>query len=208
MSSEHDGDRDGLRQVRDPEEFVQQRRLEDIFEARDRLRDRRLLVRQAQKRDRWAAVSSYRGAVGNYVSELEPLMDKYDDGRYYLNEYTFGQVVVHLESEEARYPQGPDRILVKTPTDPDRDAIHVTEEPDPVTYEIEGLRALFKIPDPITHTFELKTTRRGRDGTIEHTTKAQITFDILDRMQRAASLFLSDIGLELDPDDDDDEWEV
>jgi hypothetical protein len=199
-------------EVRDPEEYTNERRLKDIFDARSQLREYRLDVQEAARADRFAAVSAYRSAVSNYLLEVEPLLRKHDPGTKLLTERDFGTVVVEppIKEEEAPGLTTATRRAIKVPKDSHgTKTVPVKRVPDPVEYPLVGLRSLFNTPDPIEHEFTFMSDQEyDRGTTYDITQRKQISFQTLDAMVRTINNFLGDAGLELDPDTGSDTAEV
>jgi hypothetical protein len=200
MSSEPTDETTDTTGITDPTEYVTERRLRDIFDARTKLRDRRLAARTAVKSQEFRAVSAYRSAVSNYVMEIDPLMRRFDAGTEPLFEQEFGIVTIGPDVRYQEFHSGADEWMLTTT---DGDEIPIEDPPEPVDFPFLGLDSLFVFDDPLTATWEVKPTRRG--GTTTHRQTGQIPFGILDDMAMAANRFLGQIGLELDPEPDRDD---
>jgi hypothetical protein len=132
--------------------------------------------------------------------EIDPLMRRFDQGTEPLFEQEFGLVTIEPNVRYQEFPCGADEWMLTTT---DGDEIPIEDPPEPVDFPFLGLRSLFVFDDPLTATWEVKPTRRG--GVITHRRTGQIPFGILDDMAMAASQFLAEIGLELDPAPDQDD---
>lgn len=200
MSSEPTDETTDTTGITDPEEYVTERRLRDIFDARTKLRDRRLAARTAVKSQEFQAMSAYRSAVSNYIMEIDPLMRQFDQGTEPLFEEEFGLVTIEPAVRYQEFPCGSDEWMLTTT---DGNEIPIENPPEPANFPLLGLDSLFVYDDPLTATWEVEPTRRG--GTIRHRRTGQIPFTTLDDMAMAASQFLAEIGLELDPEPDTDD---
>jgi len=90
MSTRNNDDHDGEDHVEDPEQIVQSRRLEAIFDIRDELREYRkiILIESYDNHgmSRFQALSGYRTLANNYLMEIQPLLEKYESGKELLSE--------------------------------------------------------------------------------------------------------------------------
>jgi hypothetical protein len=195
--------------VEDPEEFIEERRLRDIFEARDRLRERRITVKTAPDHKEYRAVSAYRSAVSNYLMEVEPLLARYEDGEALLFDVEFGCLRVEPDVEFTEWPAGANTWTVEVDSGSEVEIEREqAEQADTRVFAMEGLVSLFNYPDPLLAQWEFEQTYRGGEQVkYTHTKEAQIRFGVLDRMARSINRFLADIGFELEPESDDT-WEV
>lgn len=194
----HDLDRP--EEINDPEEYVNRRRLESIFKIRDRLHDARLQIR-AKDTDRYAAVSNYRSLVDSYVIEIEPLLRRYGDGPELLTDRNFGVLEIEPTTRKsARAGSAATQVHV------DGDWLTVKTPPRSVRYELHGLNSLFRLGDPVTHTFTADAGSLG-NRTVSWEVETQPDFGTLDAMVREVNDFLAEIGFELDADDGDT-WEI
>ena len=82
----------------------------------------------------------------------------------------------------------------------------VNEEyvPDSTTYDFTRLRSLFEAPDTLILHEHVKEDDTYRAETYTYIKKSQIPMSILDEMVRVMNEFISDIGFELEPEEEDD----
>jgi hypothetical protein len=198
--------------VRDPEEYTNERRLKDIFDARSDIREKRLQAQEAARTDRLTAVSAYRSAVSNYLLEVEPLLRQHEPGTQLLTERDFGSIVIEPPTKEKEAPgrTTTTRQIIEVPKDTyGTKEVPVKDIPDPAKYHLTGLRSLFTAPNPVEHefTFIADNTYRQRDK-YTLTQRTQISFQTLDTMVRTINNFLGEAGLELNPDTGGDTAEV
>lgn len=184
-------------EIDDPEEYVDRRRLRDIFNAREELRQVRVQSAYHRTPD---ARSAYRAAVSTYVSEVEPLFLSDDRGIYYWNEIDLGTTEIRPEYEPTAdgytvEPHG-QRATMDTP---------------PTTEQIElvGVRSIFELPTPLQGTVRyVESGGYGTDTVDTLTFSRRMPFPAADAYARATNRFLASIGLEVDVDTDTDEWEI
>jgi hypothetical protein len=188
-------------QTQTPEELTEKRRLKDIFDARQELRETRTLAARARREGKLQlALSGYRATVANYVTEVEPLLWKYERGQELLRGTHFGHLRVAPKVTHTDRKHGADVVKVEGATD----SYEVSEVPDGLgeVVEVVGLEALFELGNPVRRSFEIPVERRHkRDRTESVTVVSQLTFRMLDRMTREVNVLLGNIGLELEPDD-------
>lgn len=191
-------------EAKTPEEYVEQRRLRDIFDARQELRETRVLVDDARHEGKLRiAANAYRAALANYVTEVEPLLRQYERGVELLFDHHYGSVRIEPIVEHTETPCGPDKTLVKG-TDREVRADHRPSF-EHTELEIDGLEQLFELDSPIRRRFTVETPTGARESVV---VKTQLGFQTMDRMTRAVNVFLSEIGLELEPDPGEEEADV
>jgi hypothetical protein len=186
-------------EIEDPEAYVNHRRLQSIFDARTKLRDRRITARTAGKSQEFRAVSAYRSAVSNYVMELEPLMQRFEAGTEPLRKKDFGDVTIEPNVRYREFHSGSNEWML---TKSNGDKVPIEAPPEAVSLPFIGLDCLFVYDDPLTPTWEIEHSRHG--GRIIHQEVGQIPFSVLDDMVIAANRFLAEIGFELNPQEEDD----
>lgn len=192
-------------EVKDAEDYTQQRRLKSIYDLRDELHQQRKKVRHAESSqgDRFSALCVYRAIVDSYILELEPLLRRYQNGVEYLTQTDFGTVTVRPNTKIGSAGMGLGK-RVKAYSPKKGDYRSVKGEPDPVEYELTGLQSLLEIGNPIEVTFTFQTTGSHGISSFEHTVRQQVEMVILDKMVRTMNTFLADIGFELEPEEEDD----
>lgn len=186
-----ESEQDDTPPLADPEEnYVQHRRLEAIFDARDEAREKKLHGREiAHLRNDWFTASSiFRTALENYLTELEPLTLQYPQkAAHYWDNFEFGTV-------EVPPPDGDDNLTYNEPTK---------------KFEFVGLRSFLELPDPlrVEYTGEREHYTKANDE-ITKTAERQVPFEMIERGRRAANEFTAQIGLVADPDETSSEWEI
>jgi hypothetical protein len=172
--------------VYDPEGYVQERRLKDIFDAKEKVRERRIKAKEyqfANEGDGKAlnGVRMYRTAVENYLTELKSLFLEDMNGRGYWYNLDMGEIVIP--------PPENDKYVI---------------EPEPEKIDLTGLQSIFDVPEPIVVEFDV--IRRVGTNKVQETVKQRgnIPFSKLDVAVQSANQYLSDRGFELDPEDDTD----
>jgi hypothetical protein len=200
---------DSIPSIEDPEELVNRLRIESIMGIRNKIHDKRLVVKQTQNENKMAAVSGYRSLIESYVLEIASLFEVYETGRELLESKEYGVVEISKESLiiEKRQSASPSPTkLAKLRLDS-----HY-ENPDQYylannTYdwdrgqEIQGLYSVLELDDPITFSYSLiKSNGWGPKGAkVTETASTQIPLKILDQMLIDMNSFLASIGFELDP---------
>jgi hypothetical protein len=90
-------------QIADPEEVVQTRRLNSIFDIRDDLREHRKIILMERYDNsgvsRFEALNGYRALCNDYLMELEPLLNEYENGIQLLTERDFGYAFIQPNYE-------------------------------------------------------------------------------------------------------------
>ncbi len=200
MSTRNNDDHDGEDHVEDPEQIVQSRRLESIFDIRDELREYRKIILIESYDDhgmsRFQALSGYRTLANNYIMEIQPLLEKYDSGKELLTEHDFGVATVAPQCHATK--RG--RFEIKH-----HDGTTTTVEENPTnqtaTFELEGLEAIWNTPDPLKASFSVKqydnvNKRNTRQDVV---ITDQFSVETTDKFIRSMNRFLSEIGFELEP---------
>lgn len=191
--------------VQDPEKYVSTRRLEDIFDARQELRQHRLGIKDIQHEyGPIRAATAYRAALSNYIMEIEPLLMRFEPGPELMYQKPFGAI----EITPVEYREDGNAFITIEERGMSGRQVTVPDPPDPVRFPIQGLTALFELPDPISETFTVETPMSSWEDEVERTERAQIHIDTLDQMTRAANRFLGEVGFELEPDSGPDSWEI
>lgn len=188
--------------VHDPEGYVQERRLKDVFDAREKVRERRLAAKQHQLEKRGSgnaeAVRMYRAAVENYLSELKPLFLEQERGKHIWFNKKLGTITVELPVQARSAGRNGSKGYTYN-------GHKIRSKPEPKQIELVGIGCLFHLSEPLNVEFEV-TKRVGLDSrhkeTIVHA--SAISFDHLDHIMNVANGYLSERGLELDPEEDTD----
>jgi len=192
-------------EIQDPEGYVNKRRLETIFDIRNRMRESRQRIRLAQQGDRMSefdALSAYRSMAYSYFIELEPILHRYEPGPTLISEQPFGNTKIGPRLRES--PHGQTRQEIYLPDEGNgSDWLPVTHPPEPVTVEFRGLNTL-TMDGPLQETFQVVVPRKGAVTT---TVTQQFPQSVLDRMVRQMNNFLATIGFEIEPETSD-EWEI
>lgn len=204
-----DDDRAGDETIKDAEDIVIERRLKTIFDIRERLHDLRTKFRlgQIDEITESEALSGYRTLTDNYLMEIHPLLLKFDEGETLLHEHDFGTatvapiVVKQQSSHDTRL-----KLKFGNYGRNNRAPMRIQSKPTPRVreFELTGLKSLWELDDPLRARFEVSTFDAGTQATMpeEVWVTGQIGFDALDRMVRQMNVFLSEIGFELEPDDE------
>lgn len=201
--------------VEDPDSYIQQRRLKDIFQARKEVRNQRQKAKEYQIKatgakdegyHRMKALRLYRAAVENYLSELRPLLLSDDLGTEYWFKLDLGSVTAEPPVYRDAFGDGPEQWVYHD------GGKRYTVERKPETKEIDftGFKMLFELADPLTVQFTLSVDAPGfgRGTTTKTVTERQnIPFRKLDAVMNEANHYLQQRGIELEADSTD-EWEI
>lgn len=194
-------------QIADAEDIVQSRRLNSIFDIRDELREHRkviLMERYDNKGySRFQALSGYRTLANNYLMELQPLLMKFESGEELFKEHDFGYATIspkyHIASKTG-YGAGPTVKIHHT----DGRETTVEEKPKAQKVDLTGLESIWNVADPL----QAKLTMKQFDSQSHAITpepvhiKDQFSVDTTDKFVRSMNMFLSEIGFELEPQED------
>jgi hypothetical protein len=195
-------------QIADPEDIVQSRRLNSIFDIRDEIRQHRKTILMESYSNhgvsRFQALSGYRTLANNYLMELQPLLMKFEPGEELLNDHDLGHAVIvpnYQVVSSNSHGMGPEVEIQH------RDGTsRVQEKPEAKQVELTGLESIWNTPDPLQAEFSLmqydninKTTNRQPIVITD-----QFSVNTTDKFIRSMNMFLSEIGFELEPDEDED----
>ena len=80
----------------------------------------------------------------------------------------------------------------------------VSQKPEPQEIELTGLKSIWKVADPLQTKLKLNKFDTQRQTTIPQpvTIKDQFSVQTTDRFVRSMNMFLSQIGFELEPEED------
>lgn len=202
-----------IQQIDDEEGYVRKRRMKQIFDVRDNLQQKRRKIEFEQQNEQGHIefLNGYRTLVKDYLMTIEPLLEQYELGEELLRETDFGTVKVEpvirtLDSRtkpsvELQFQTG-DWVKIK------REDI-----PQKKQHSLTGLISLYRVPSPVEIHSEVEVldTRNVHGGTwetIEYMNKVQITLSQLDMMVRGMNQFLAKIGLELEPEPEENPAEL
>lgn len=202
-------------EIRDPDEIVQSRRLNSIFDIRKEIRETRKIILMETYDNRnlskFEALSGYRTLANNYLMELEPLLLKFDPGETLLKKEDFGTAVFqpHYEkTEKASFGRG--RTTAYKIIHQDGDTTEIKRKPEQQSIELTGLQSLWEVPDPIEIRLKAKQDSNSRGIAIEQpiTYKTQFSVQTTDKFIRCMNRYLSNIGFELDPEEDKEPHQI
>ena len=198
-----------IEHVEDSEEFIQSRRLRDIFETRKEVREQRLIAKKHSLSNghdsEQVGAKLYRIAVENYLTELRPLFLTDELGKRYWFEADFGTVVVEPPVYEKPRRGKTDLYLEQSETSK---PLKVRNNIQPKEIKLTGLNCLFELSQPLQVEFGVRAGGVGKfgigskGGTAQTAvSEALIPFDKLDLILNAANEYLSKRGIELDPEE-------
>ncbi|OTE99115.1 hypothetical protein B9G49_13410 [Halorubrum sp. SD683] len=192
------GENDEAR-VLDPEEYTQKRRLRDVFDARRRVAEwereaRNLRMQQGvnEQQERHYILS----AVQSYLREIEPMMlETYPEiGEEYWKDVDLGSV--EIPPPESLAPENAGSVH--------SEIISVEEAAEPQQASLAGIGSLLGRDVWVSAQFEARVMKRGGDGEVPEvgTNTVLLPRRIIMKAFRQANVFLSEVGLDLDPDDE------
>jgi hypothetical protein len=182
----------GPQEIKDPEAYVNHRRLRSIFDIRDGMVEARRNVKLAPHDENFSlyeALSAYRALTDSYIVETEPLLRRYQGGIKLLEKADFG--TIEVEPEVPNFGRGTNRHSV-----------------EPEVYEMKGLLSLVDSPDPLTAEYDVRRPSGRGKGRETGVTKRQVPFATLDNMVRSLNNFLAEVGFELDPQEDTEPGQI
>jgi hypothetical protein len=191
-------------EIDDPENYSSSERLKHIYEARRNLREMRTEAAARRRREPKRAVSYYRSGVESYLMELDTLMRKHDPGPELLFKRDFGTVTIQTPGQWKKRHG----FWINKSIGQNNKNVKVSSLPEPKEVELNGLSSLIELPTPIKRTFEFQRHNEltGR-STVTVTATAHIPWETLNRMVSAINEFVSELGLGLDVDEED-EWKI
>ena len=202
--------------VRDPESYINKRRLKGIFDIRDEMTEIRKKVKVAPHADSvssYEALSAYRALVDSYDVETESLLRQYKGGLDLLQSRDFGtaQIAPRYQNKPEYWGGGKYEVYVADDPTINNSRIAVNQPPEPTVFELTGLLSVVSTPDPLVAEYELHRSgdRHGLgDNSVLYRCEGQISFRTLDTMVRALNNFLGKIGLEVDPEEESEPWDI
>lgn len=193
--------------ISDPDDFSTSTRLQQIYQARQDLRQMRQEAAQHRESHPAKAVMYYRTAVESYLMELDTLFAQNDRGRELWNRKNFGSVTI---APPGNYQPAPNsvRSVRVSGIGEGNETLKVESKPAPKTVELTGMKSLFELESPIRRTFELTTTDELiGDKTVSVGARAYVSWTSLNEMVMEANSYVSDLGIGLDIDETD-EWTI
>jgi len=199
-------------QIADPEEVVQSRRLNSIFDIRDDLRQHRKIILM-EKYDnagvsRFEALNGYRALANDYLMELEPLLEEYEEGEQLLKERDFGYAFIQPNYEILRSSNNAFGTKVRIHHKNGNETI-ANQEPPTKQVRLVGLKSIWDIADPLIVQLDIgqqhnNPVKSSRPITI----RDQFSVRTTDRFIREMNMFLSSIGFELKPEEDKEPYQI
>ena len=193
-------------QIADPEEVVQSRRLNSIFDIRDDLRQHRKIILM-EKYDnagvsRFEALNGYRALANDYLMELEPLLNEYEEGEQLLKERDFGYAFIQPNYEILRSSNNAFGTKVRIHHKNDSETI-ANQEPPTKQIRLVGLESIWNTPDPLVTQLDIGQKHNNPiESSRPVTIRDQFSVRTTDKFIREMNMFLSDIGFELKPEED------
>ena len=195
-----------IEEVADPQDYINQRRLKDIYDAkRELLKSRseaselRINAKYGGSKDKFQAANElHREAAENYFLEISSLFHRNEAGREIWYQRDFGTITIHppYTAADMRSCSGGGWKI----SDPNSVGdIWIIDIPDPKEVELVGIESLFQLPSQISKTFEY-TVDEGHYGEVpkEETGTGMVSKSVLDNMVKVVDLYLDELGLDLD----------
>jgi len=191
-------------QIADSEDIVQSRRLNSIFDIRDDLREHRKIILMERYDNagvsRFEALNGYRALANDYLMELEPLLNEYEEGEQLLKERDFGYAFIQPNYEVLRNNGFGTKVKIHHKNGGTTIA---HRKPPTKQVRLTGLKSIWDIADPLITQLNIQQKHnnpleRSRPVTI----RDQFAVRTTDRFIRSMNMFLSDIGFELKPEED------
>jgi hypothetical protein len=201
--------------IDDPEEYVQNQRLKDIFRTRKEVRERRLVAKEYtlsdSKKGKREGAKLYRIAVENYLTELRPLFLTDDLGEQYWYQADLGSVTIEPPVYEKKTGRSNSDYYLATMNSED---MKIKRKPRNKIVNLNGLNCLFKLSQPIEVEFSFDTGGIGEYGIgskseiTNRVVEQHIPFSKLDSILNLTNEYLSERGIELDPEKEKDPAEI
>ncbi len=199
---------DNTVEIADPEGFTGNKRLKQIYRAREDLRKTRKKAAQARNqpnagaRTKIKAVQAYRAGVESYLLEVGTLLRQHAPELWRDRHY--GTVVIRPPGNwERRFGHFAAKDLEVEPNVP----MKVKNIPDAKEVPIVGLRWLFETETPVTRSFEFELVSSRVNETVTKTGSAAIGWQTLNKMVTDINAFLNEVGIGLDTDEGS-EWTI
>ncbi|GAA0305696.1 hypothetical protein [Halarchaeum salinum] len=197
-----------IEKIEDSEDYVQRRRLKEIYDARESIREKRrqidIMIEDPDypRVDKYRGARLYRSAVEDYIMAVEPLLvNTYaEDGTAYWEDVELGTIQM----------QPPEHLRGDVEPSPFNDYLRIVEKPTPKEFAITGLQSILGLPRPLTADFSA-TVRTQSQPDPHQTTKTitqPIPWDILVSAVRQTTLFLEEIGFEVDVSEEEQRTEI
>jgi len=202
--SETNDDTPKQEQIADPEEVVQSRRLNSIFDIRDDLRQHRKIILM-EKYDntgvsRFEALNGYRALANDYLMELEPLLNEYEEGEQLLKERDLGYAYIQPDYEVLKNNGFGTKVKIHHKNGATTIA---NREPPTKQVRLTGLESIWDIADPLITQLNIQQKHNNPVKSSKPVTiRDQFSVRTTDRFIREMNMFLSDIGFELKPEED------
>ena len=195
MSDEEPKDRLDPDKAKDPDDYVTQRRLRDLYDARKNLMARREKASELRiTNGAFQGNRYYRKSVENYIMEVQPLFFQFDKEHLWHSE-EFGSFKIGPPTEDLMDSY---RHLGKQIEHDGEKYTLAGEVPEAKTFYIRGFETLYNQPSPLEIEFEFEVQRQLTvSGSIIKRTQVAIPEHILDRMVFTANTFLSEHGLDI-----------
>ena len=202
--SETNDDTPKQEQIADPEEVVQSRRLNSIFDIRDDLREHRKIILMERYDNsgvsRFEALNGYRALCNDYLMELEPLLNEYDRGEQLLKNRDLGYAYIQPNYEILKNNGFGTKVKIHHKNGGTTIA---HREPPTKQVRLTGLKSIWDIADPLVTQLDIQQKNGNPiESSRPVTIRDQFSVRTTDKFIREMNMFLSDIGFELKPEED------
>lgn len=197
-----------LEKIEDNEDYVQRRRLKEIYDAREEIRAKRRQIdvmiedRDYPQVDKLRGARLFRSAVEDYIMAVEPLLTATyeDDGEKYWEEVSLGSVTI----------QPPQYLCGDVTPSPFNDYLRIVEKPSPEKFDITGIQSILEMARPIRAEFSATIRTQSQPNPHEETevVTRPIPWDILVSAVRQTTLFLNEVGFEVNVSETEQRTEI
>jgi hypothetical protein len=208
--SETNDDTQKQEQIADPEEVVQSRRLNSIFDIRDDLREHRKIILMERYDNsgvsRFEALNGYRALCNDYLMELEPLLNEYDRGEQLLKNRDLGYAYIQPNYEILKNNGFGTKVKIHHKNGGTTIA---HREPPTKQVRLTGLKSIWDIADPLVTQLDIQQKNGNPiESSRPVTIRDQFSVRTTDKFIREMNMFLSDIGFELEPEEDKEPYQI
>lgn len=196
VAGQMDPDETREQRAQDPDEYSQKRKLKGILDAEEEVREVRKIAFADPDMPHYLACKAYYIAVESYLGVVQPTMclTHWETGQQYWNGgLELGGVTI----------DPPDHIRTEGETPLTSEVDWVTRPATPTTIPFNGLQSLSQVDWPLSVTFSAGVHQNGHEREYTETVERPVPKSILDNAYTAINSFVSEIGIGVDPEDDD-----
>lgn len=201
MPGQMDPDETREQRASDPDEYAQKRNIKAILDAEEEVREVRKIAFADPDMPHYLACKAYYIAVESYLGVVQPTMclTHWETGEAYWEGKPQNEDGLHLGKVTI---DPPDHIRTEGGTPLTSDVDWVTRPATPTTIPFNGLQSLSQVDWPLSVTFSAGVHQNGREREYTETVERPVPKSILDNAYTAINSFVSEIGIGVDPEDD------